>query len=231
MRSLLLAMSIGLSAAVPQNFTAYLDARDALEARQRALRFDATARNYPVMRTPTAAAANATLIAMRDVLRAADPLLAANGTGFLPALPFRGAKAAIEKTRLFKALSAMPKGAVLHLHWDSILPVRWLVEHASYREHCYVFQQGADNPAEGSLQFFASDAAAANASAFWRGCAAARAAAGSATIFDDWLEAQLDVMATVGATGPDWSASPWASFNVRDWAAFVVGQWQGAWCG
>lgn len=58
--------------------------------------------------------------------------VARNGS-LLAAQPVRSAQAALEASALFRALRTLPKGAVLHLHWDSALPAAWLVRNATYR--------------------------------------------------------------------------------------------------
>ncbi len=33
----------------------------------------------------------------------------------------------------------MPKGGILHMHWDAILQPEWLVAYATYRPNCYFY--------------------------------------------------------------------------------------------
>ena len=88
--------------------------------------------------------ANTTLMAAKQRLRDQIP--------FLPAQPFIVAKAAIEREPMFRTLSAMPKGAVLHLHWDSAVPAGWVLQRCTDTERCYMSTEGA-------LRIFPADGA------------------------------------------------------------------------
>lgn len=50
--------------------------------------------------------------------------------GYFPGMMFALAKNRIEKTRSWEILRRMPKGALLHCHFDAMIDVDWLVEQA-----------------------------------------------------------------------------------------------------
>ena len=52
---------------------------------------------------------------------------------------FSQLKPFIETTELFKILSKMPKGALLHSHSGGIANTDWLINKASEYENCYIF--------------------------------------------------------------------------------------------
>lgn len=91
----------------------YLAARSRLVAAADALRFD----NSAAPLSPAEQAVNASLMELKQAAR--------NASTYLPALPFHMAKNAIGASTLFAALEKLPKGAVLHLHWDSALSTIW----------------------------------------------------------------------------------------------------------
>lgn len=137
---------------------------------------------------------NATLMRMKQRLRKASP--------FLPALPFADARAQIGRTSLYRALSAMPKGAVLHLHWDSAVAVRWTV--AACVEHPRCFMRIAD----GTIRII--PAAMKPPGSEWTPVSALRKSfPGGGAAFDASLEANL----TVTPRAFDPAGDPWVPFQ------------------
>ena len=95
----------------------YLTARAHLVDEADALRFDAAALEIGL--DAAERLVNASLMTLKQQER--------NASVFLPATPFHTAKTAIRATALFAALEKLPKGGVLHLHWDSALSAEWAV--------------------------------------------------------------------------------------------------------
>merc|ERR1740117_1705790 len=56
----------------------------------------------------------------------------------LSALHFFDAKSEIEGSRLFGLLRGMPKGAVLHVHADGIVPLDWVIANATYDDNAHI---------------------------------------------------------------------------------------------
>jgi adenosine deaminase CECR1 len=73
--------------------------------------------------------------------------------------PFFLGKEAIELTKSFAILRAMPKGGALHIHSTTAGRARWIVFNACYRPNCYVFWPDLGGVPEGEfikgeLRFF-----------------------------------------------------------------------------
>jgi hypothetical protein len=149
-----------LAAASTGNPSTYFSARQQWLQLENADRFDASASQL----TPAEERVNSAMNDLKQDLR--------NQSTFLPAIPFHTAKASIADTALFSLIGSMPKGAILHMHWDSALPATWFVQNASYRENCYMYlsnasQTGPENlfgrsqavqsPVNGTLRFFLKD--------------------------------------------------------------------------
>jgi len=52
--------------------------------------------------------------------------------------PFAKIHQSMVNTQLYKSLLELPKGAILHVHWDSMLSADWLIKVASYNDHCWM---------------------------------------------------------------------------------------------
>ena len=65
------------------------------------------------------------------LLRAARDADLASYEPVLPAQHFFAAKAKLESGQLFPMIRALPKGAALHLHIDSLIDHEWLVKNAT----------------------------------------------------------------------------------------------------
>jgi adenosine deaminase CECR1 len=61
---------------------------------------------------------------------------------FAPRQNFLQVRDVVQSSPLGPLLARLPKGAVLHLHSNAVLPVEWLVANASYRPECYVWKGG-----------------------------------------------------------------------------------------
>eukprot|EP00126_Sphaerothecum_destruens_P013283 Sdes_comp22723_c0_seq1m21137 len=57
---------------------------------------------------------------------------------YLPAKHFSLVLSQIEESKVFKIMKKLPKGANLHLHSQSIVEPRWLIQHATYLPECYM---------------------------------------------------------------------------------------------
>lgn len=74
-------------------------------------------------------------------------------TPSLASVHFFDAKRGIESNPLFALLQAMPKGAALHVHSDSMVDLNWLIRNATYEPTCHVCGSlnGSDAP---NFRFF-----------------------------------------------------------------------------
>ena len=61
----------------------------------------------------------------------------------LSALHFFDAKSEIESSRLMGLLRRLPKGAVLHVHADSIVPLDWVIANATYDDNAHICQMNS----------------------------------------------------------------------------------------
>lgn len=74
--------------------------------------------------------------------------------------PFSQLKPFIESTELYKMVSKMPKGGLLHSHSGGIANVDWLINKASQYDNCYVYTaQDNQNFLYGQLMFFKKEEA------------------------------------------------------------------------
>lgn len=143
---------------------------------------------------------NATLMRMKRKARDASP--------FLPALPFADARAQIGRTALYRALSAMPKGAILHLHWDSAVAVSWTVTACVEHPRCFM------RTTDGTIRIIPAAAAGAakppGSSSEWTPVAVLRKSyPGGGAAFDASLEKNL----TVTPPAFDPAGDPWVPFQ------------------
>jgi hypothetical protein len=101
------------------------------ERRQRALALDAADLvGAGLVLTAPEREVDGLLRAARGVHLAAVPSL--------PTVHFFEAKARYEAGAVLPIVRALPKGAAQHVHSDSMVPVDWLVGHATYDPHLYV---------------------------------------------------------------------------------------------
>jgi adenosine deaminase CECR1 len=174
------------------NNNQYMHDRNQLVSESRAIRFDA----------------NTSL--SQDEQKAEKLLLElkgeqVNATPFLPGMPFIDAKPAIAKTKLFGILQAMPKGSLLHIHWDSAVDAHWLIQNATYRPNCFFFNSTSDKTtAYGSMRFFSKPP-----SKGWKLMSELRSASKSIAAFDAKLVKSLIV--SPNDFEPD--ADVWAPFQ------------------
>jgi len=105
--------------------------------------------NYNLLRASlvqhgTAATVGSSMLSVAE--RAADIVIRAAKqqqlmrTPPLSALHFFDAKSEIEGSRLFGLLRGMPKGAVLHVHADGIVPLDWVIANATYDDNAHICQ-------------------------------------------------------------------------------------------
>ena len=168
MATLVLSSVLLLAASASAPPDAYLAARAQLVASADALRFDAAAVSAGLSHKEQLV--NASLMALKQAAR--------NASTFLPALPFHSAKAAIGATALFAKLAVLPKGGVLHLHWDSALSTAWAIN-ATYQEGG---SDDGDGNGDVAVMFVGGgDAAASAASAAANANANANAASSSSS--------------------------------------------------
>jgi adenosine deaminase CECR1 len=61
-------------------------------------------------------------------------------------------KQVIADSPVLAVMRRMPKGGVLHAHGSALGDFRWLVSHATYLPHCYIYVGDATPPIKGSLR-------------------------------------------------------------------------------
>ncbi|KAL4659450.1 adenosine deaminase CECR1-A-like isoform X1 [Arapaima gigas] len=134
---------------------------------------------------------------------------------FPPAMHFFEARPFIQRSPIFSLLQKMPKGAALHVHDFSLVPVEWLVKNVTYRPHCYVcFTK------DQSVHFVFSDGdpVTQHQCSPWVLLETLRAKMGNATEFDNSLIANLTLFTSEpGAAYPNQDAV-WKKFE----QAFMV---------
>jgi len=160
-------------------------------------------------------------------LKAEAVLLAARRTDLapghnapsLPGTHFFAAKPRLEAGALLPLLQGMPKGAVLHVHSDSMVDIPWLVQNATYDDDLFLCGRLGHNEATFRFSGSRPDPSAAGAHAVtcavspgWRSLQGLRAASGNATAFDAALVAEMTL------TTPE----PWYKYPTLDavWARF-----------
>ena len=213
---LFLVVCVAAGAGPPAN---YLAARAHLVAEADALRFDATSLDTGL--DAAERLVNASLMALKQQER--------NASVFLPATPFHTAKTAIRATALFAALEKLPKGGVLHLHWDSALSTEWAVN-ATYgavgdSAVAVMFTGGAAKAARGSfgrrrsssssssspryndMRFVEAAALPAARKAGWEPLAELRSAYGAG------FDAAVVLNLTMGESDFEPASSPWEKFQ------------------
>ncbi len=72
------------------------------------------------------------------VLRAAKRIAYDSPDNFLPTRSFFETRDLLSRSRLFDLLRPLPKGAALHLHWDSLLPTSFFVNVTHAEPNCHV---------------------------------------------------------------------------------------------
>jgi adenosine deaminase CECR1 len=146
-------------------------------------------------------AADSVLRALRDVEELAA--LKLNGSAYAVSEHFFIERRRIEASAVFRAIRTMPKGAVLHLHSDSMVDVDWLVAAATYSPDCHACV-GADGLVKAFRAFTGPTPAAEGCE--WLAVPTLRSRASSAEAFDR----QLYVMRDAFRLGPcDRFLSPW----------------------
>ncbi|MCJ1473932.1 hypothetical protein MMC13_002588 [Lambiella insularis] len=106
----------------------YLSGRSALIDQEKSTRSDAS---FRASLTPLALEACAIVSRIRAEERHTvwNDHAAMNGHVF-PGMPFTLVKERLEETKLWEILSRMPKGALLHAHFDAMIDVEWLIDQA-----------------------------------------------------------------------------------------------------
>ncbi len=134
---------------LPDNTKSYLEGKAQLLAADAALRFDAEMRlNARELRV------NEELIRLRRDLTAKYK----KEKRFPPSQPFYAVKKEIEQTELYRFVSGMPKGGILHLHTSSTAPIGWLINHGIREPNCYVcWPDDKGDAVKGQIGFFRVD--------------------------------------------------------------------------
>lgn len=60
----------------------------------------------------------------------------------------------IDRSPVFEIMKRMPKGGILHVHGFLMGDYRWLIEQATYRPDCYIYEGKEEKAAQGALRFF-----------------------------------------------------------------------------
>ncbi|KAI9682248.1 MAG: hypothetical protein M1817_000302 [Caeruleum heppii] len=138
----------------------YLQGREALKAQEHKHRSDHAFRQTL---SPTALEACAIVSRLRDEERQQiwtdefedSPELRERGPVF-PGMMFTLAKERMETTALWRIVSRMPKGALLHAHFDAMVDIDFLLDQALERPGMHLYAQGPlDTPsARQSTSFF-----------------------------------------------------------------------------
>lgn len=148
-------------------------------------------------------------LVLRSSRAALDPLL--------PALSYFDIADTIAKSKLFRLLRPLPKGAALHVHFDSLMPASWFVSNATYEPDCHVCWPGAGGPT--AFRFFSPGGRTPPGCAStkgWQPVAALRTAAADRAAFDGAIEASLSMRPANHTRG----APAYASVDAA-WAAFM----------
>ncbi|XP_055680029.1 adenosine deaminase 2-like [Lutzomyia longipalpis] len=108
-----------------------------------------------------------------------------NSSNFLPSHHFFRVKEKIEKSKVFKLIQKMPKGAILHAHLSAMVSSEWLLKNVTYREGAIIYTnsknikkftfQRPDPPQE------------------WAYLSNLRDSADNVTAFDEWLESKFNL--------------------------------------
>lgn len=124
----------GLPQFTDQFIQQYLQGREALIEQEKAQRSDYAFRQSL---TPLATEACAIVSRIRReehrtiwTSKYQDELAKREGVNPFPGMMFTLAKERMETTKTWQIVSKMPKGALLHAHFDAMMDVRWLVEQA-----------------------------------------------------------------------------------------------------
>lgn len=154
---------------------------------------------------------------LSDTEQAADAVIRAaakresNRSDFLPSQSFFNTAGAIRQSRLFSLLAPLPKGAALHLHFDSLLETRWFVNQ-TYEADCHCcWPKGAKMPT--LFRYFgAGGPAPPGCDAGWQPVPALRAAAANRTAFDDALYRSISLVPPSDEPYPS-SDAAWTKFQ------------------
>jgi adenosine deaminase CECR1 len=60
----------------------------------------------------------------------------------------------IDQSPIFEVMKRMPKGGILHVHGFLMGDYRWLIEQATYRADCFIYELKDEKAAQGALRFF-----------------------------------------------------------------------------
>ncbi|KAI9719472.1 MAG: hypothetical protein M1812_003543 [Candelaria pacifica] len=124
----------GLPQMEDQFIQKYMQGRSALIAQENKQRSDHVFRQ---MLSPMAAEADAIVAQIREeeaqtlwTHASEDQLVEPEDDPIWPGMMFAQSKDRMEKSRLFKIVRRLPKGALLHAHFDAMIDVGWLLEKA-----------------------------------------------------------------------------------------------------
>ncbi|KAI9659977.1 MAG: hypothetical protein M1821_001329 [Bathelium mastoideum] len=119
----------------------YLEGRDALVAQEKKQRSDHAFRETL---SPMASEASAIVSQIRfeeqQTVWTSDfeDDLAQTGVDYFPGMMFTHAKGRMENTKLWKIIKKMPKGALLHCHYEAMVDTDWLIDQAMETPGLYI---------------------------------------------------------------------------------------------
>jgi adenosine deaminase CECR1 len=119
----------------------YLLGRDALVEQEKKQRSDA---RFKEQLTPIAQEACAIVDRIRSEeqqtlwCRDYEDSLASHDGDVYPGMMFSLAKSRMEKSRLWRIVRKLPKGALLHCHFEAMVELEWLIEEAVSTQHVYL---------------------------------------------------------------------------------------------
>ena len=131
---------------------------------------------------------------------------------FLPSKSFFEARPQVAASELFRLLRPLPKGAALHLHFDSLLDTVWFVN-VTYEPNCYAcWPAGATRPDAFRFMPHSTAAGAPSCASGWEEVAALRSAATDREAFDDAIFRSITMTPASGQAYPSVTAA-WDQFQ------------------
>ena len=120
---------------------------------------------------------------------------------FLPMQNFITVREQIEDTDLFAFLKRMPKGAILHIHELAMGDYKWIINHATYRNDCYIYKDRDGGIPYGALAIFETPPE----SRSWVPVNQDRASSGNERAYDEALYDSLVINADEAADFHIWN--------------------------
>jgi len=152
--------------------------------------------------TPQEAAADRVLRAAKAEAYSSDPFLASRS--------FFQTQRQINASKLFTLLQPLPKGAALHLHFDSMLDTRWFLP-VTYESNCFVcWPSTAALPV--SFRFLTNATAGPTCEAGWQRMSTLRATTRNVTALDELVYEALSLPPASKQAYPDVD-SAWRKFQ------------------